>query len=199
MTPKDKERDPEYAQALKEYREAEDAAQRDGTPKPRTFKRKGGEIVYSERTADEVRLTSAQRVARAAELRVQRYSWDTIARELGYKSGDVARKAVGRHMARLPMESVETLRQSELEGLDVAEVALADRIRQGDTRAIEAMLKIKHHRARLTRLYDDRLSVTSDVSLVVVQTVTATAQLLKTHPEMTVEEVAGVLMVEGSL
>lgn len=50
------------------------------------------------------------------------------------------------------MDSIETLRQTELDGLDIAEVALADRIRNGDIKAIEAMLKIKHQRARTAGL-----------------------------------------------
>lgn len=103
-------------------------------------------------------------------MRTQRYPWETIAQTLGYKSADTARKSVSRYTKRLPMESIETLRQTELDGLDLAESALAERIRAGELRAIETMLKIKHQRARLTGLYAAGLDTALDSELVAIQT-----------------------------
>lgn len=104
--------DPEYQQALAERREKVAAAKRDGTPEPSHIRRdpKTGEIVQSKRSQTEIRLSAAQRASKAAEMRVQRYSWDTIADDLGYKNGNSARMAVQRYMRRYPMESIETLR-----------------------------------------------------------------------------------------
>lgn len=183
--------DPEYQEALAERRELREAAKRDGTPEPPHIKRdrKTGEIVQSERTATEIRLSAAQRAAKAAEMRVQRYSWDTIAERLGYKNGATARKTVQRYTERLPMDSIETLRQTELEGLDLAEQALADRIRNGDIKAIEAMLKIKHHRARLAGLYATGPDTALDSELMVIQTTMHALRVAKTHPDMSVEEI----------
>lgn len=183
--------DADYQQALAERRAQRDAAKRDGTPEPPHIKRhpKTGEIVQSKQTATQIRLSAAQRAAKAAEMKAQRYSWDTIAEKLGYKNGPAARMTVQRYTKRLPMESMETLRQTELAGLDAAEVALADRIRQGDIKAIEAMLKIKHHRARLTGLYAEGLSATLDADLLVVQTTMLAVRTAKMHPDMSVEEI----------
>ena len=183
--------DPEYQEALAERRAQREAAKRDGTPEPPHIKRdpKTGEIVQSERTATEIRLGAAQRVAKAAEMRVQRYSWDTIAERLGYKNGATARKSVQRYTERFPMEAVEDLRAHELQSLDLAEQALAERIRNGDIKAIEAMLKIKHHRARLAGLYTESGAVALDTELMVFQTTMHALRVAKTHPDMPIEEI----------
>lgn len=183
--------DPEYQEALAERREKVAAAKRDGTPEPPHIRRdpKTGEIVQSKRSQAEIRLSAAQRAAKAAEMRVQRYSWDTIAKDLGYKNGNSARMAVQRYMRRYPMESIETLRQTELDSLDVAEVALADRIRKGDLKAIETMLRIKHHRARLAGLYAEVAGSPLDAELMVIQTTMHALRVAKMHPEMAVEAI----------
>lgn len=183
--------DPEYQQALTERRTKREAAKRDGTPEPPHIRRdpKTGEIVESKRSQAEIKLSAAKRAAKAADMRVQRYSWDTIAEKLGYKNGPTARMSVQRYMERLPMESVETLRQTELQGLDDAEVALADRVRDGDIKAIEAMLKIKHHRARLVGLYNAGLDTVLDAELMVIQSTMHALRIARTHPDMPVEEI----------
>lgn len=183
--------DPEYQEALAERRERREAAKRDGTPEPPHIHRhrKTGKIVESERTATEIRVNAAQRAAKAAGMRMQGYSWDTIAEKLGYKNGSSARMSVQRYTKRLPMESIEELRQSELASLDIAEAALADRIRNGDIKAIEAMLKIKHQRARTTGLYSAGIDTALDVELMVVQTTMHALRVAKTHPDMPVEEI----------
>src|SRR5690606_10490232 len=88
-----------------------------------------------------------------------------------------------------PMESIETLRQTELDGLDLAESALAERIRAGELRAIETMLKIKHQRARLTGLYAAGLDTALDSELVAIQTTIHALRMAKTYPDMSVEEI----------
>lgn len=183
--------DPDYDEALTERREKVAAAKRDGTPEPPTIKRdpKTREIVKSAQTSTEIRLSAAQRVAKAAGMRAQRYPWETIAAELGYKSADTARKTVARYTERLPRGSVEELRRSELEGLDVAERTLAERIRKGDIKAIEAMLKIKANRARLTALYAEGASTAIDAELMVVQTTMHAVRVARMHPDLTVDEI----------
>lgn len=183
--------DPEYQEALVERRELREAAKRDGTPEPPHIRRdrKTGEIVKSKRTTTEIRLSAAKRAAEAARLKVQRYSWDTIAEKLGYKSGPIARMAVQRYMERIPVEAVEELRRTELAGLDAAEVALADRIRNGDIKAIEAMLKIKHHRARLAGLYTETPTSAFETELMVMQTTMHALRVAKMHPDMSVDAI----------
>ncbi|MGP6177842.1 hypothetical protein ACTU6U_11145 [Microbacterium sp. A196] len=182
--------DAEYDRLLTEQREQITAARRDGTPEPPSFRRKDGEVVYSKKTTTEVRLRAAQRAATAAEMKAHRYSWETIAQTLGYKNAAVARKSVERYIDRLPQESMELLRAQELADLDHAEATLADRIGQGDVQAIESMLKIKHHRARITGLYDRTLSAAgTEIELVVVQTTHEVARIVKADPDMPVEQI----------
>lgn len=183
--------DPEYQEALAERRELREAAKRDGTPEPPHIRRdrKTGEIVKSKRTTTEIRLSAAKRAAEAARLKVQRYSWDTIAEKLGYKSGPIARMAVQRYMERIPVEAIEELRRTELAGLDAAEVALAERIHKGDIKAIEAMLKIKHHRARLAGLYTETPTTAFETELMVMQTTMHALRISKMHPDMPVEAI----------
>lgn len=192
--------DPEYQQALAERKAAREQAKRDGTPEPPHIRHdpKTGEIVESKRSQAEIRLSAAKRAAKAAEMRVQRYPWDTIAEKLGYKNGPTARMSVQKFMDRIPMESVETLRQSELESLDIAEVALAERIRNGDIKAIEAMLKIKQHRARLAGLYAETPVSAIDAELLLVQTTTSVLHLVRTHPDMPAEEIVASLMATAT-
>ncbi|KIK82455.1 hypothetical protein OC70_10925 [Micrococcus luteus] len=122
-------------------------------------------------------------------MKVHRYSWDTIAEKLGYKSGPLARMAVQRYMERIPVEAIEELRRTELAGLDAAEVALAERIRKGDIKAIEVMLKIKHHRARLAGLYAETPTTAFETELMVMQTMTHALRISKMHPDMSVDTI----------
>lgn len=96
------------------------------------------------------------------------------------------------------MEGVETLRQSELASLDIAEATLADRILKGDIKAIEAMLKIKAHRAKLAGLYAETPDTAIDAELLLVQTTTSVLHLVRTHPDMPAEEIIASLMATAT-
>lgn len=195
------EADPEYDRALQDRQEKVAVARRDGTPEPPQIKRSPttGEIVYSKTTTTEVRLRAAQRAAQAAEMKVQRYSWATIAQTLGYKNASVARKTVERYINRLPLEPMELLRRHELNGLDAAEAALADRIAEGDPQAIDAMVKIKHQRARLMGLYNNAAgAANADIELRVVQTTTEVVRLVRTRPDMTLQQIIAAITTAPS-
>lgn len=98
---------------------------------------------------------AAKRAAKALRLRAMRVSYDEIARQCGYASRGAAHQAVKRALAAIPREAAKELRTSELEGLDIAERALAARLARGDLRAIDRMLRIKDMRAKLTGLYEE--------------------------------------------
>lgn len=101
-------------------------------------------------------IEAAQRAQKALRLRALRHSYDSIAKECGYSSRGAAHAAVKRELAKIPREAAKELRQSELEGLDIAERSLARALARGDLRAIDRMLKIKDMRAKLTGLYEQQ-------------------------------------------
>jgi hypothetical protein len=87
-------------------------------------------------------------------MRAARHTWDFIAQECGYADRGSAYNAVQVALAAIPHEAVEELRAIELESLDKAEKALEARVDKGDTYAVDSMLRIKAHRAKLTGLYE---------------------------------------------
>ena len=81
-------------------------------------------------------------------------SYPKIAEALGVSVG-TAHRDVTTELARLAKECGEEaaiVRQMELDRLDVALDALADRIEQGDDRAVATMLRIQERRAKLLGL-----------------------------------------------
>ena len=104
----------------------------------------------------ERQIEAAQRAQKALRLRALRHSYDSIAKECGYATRGAAHQAVKRELAKIPREAAKELRQSELEGLDIAERSLARALARGDLRAIDRMLKIKDMRAKLTGLYEQQ-------------------------------------------
>lgn len=90
----------------------------------------------------------------ALALRRRGRSYRKIADELGV-SLTTAHRYVTTELERLAKECGEEaaiVRQMELDRLDVALDALADRIEQGDDRAVATMLRIQERRAKLLGL-----------------------------------------------
>lgn len=108
------------------------------------------------------KMTSAQRASRAAELRAIRLSYATIAKKLGYANASGAQKVAQRALKATLREGGDELRKSELESLDIAEAAIAKQILAGNLRAIDKLIKIKDHRAKLTGLYAPPKDSTAD-------------------------------------
>lgn len=127
------------------------AAGRSGTTTRRPRKQAG----EGRRSRAEVLKEAAEKQAKALKLRTMRVGYAEIARQVGYASPGAAHDAVKRALAAIPRENAKELRTSELEGLDVAERALAQRLARGDLRAIDRMLRIKDMRAKLTGLYEE--------------------------------------------
>ena len=97
---------------------------------------------------------AAQRRREALRLRKRGKSYPKIADALGV-SVSTAHKYVTTELQRLAKECGEdaaAIRQIELDRLDDALDALADRIEQGDDRAVATMLRIQERRAKLLGL-----------------------------------------------
>ncbi|MGZ0711115.1 hypothetical protein ACWPKO_22580 (plasmid) [Coraliomargarita sp. W4R53] len=101
------------------------------------------------------RKNAAEKADEAVRLRLTRMPYRQIAKRVGYAGPGSAQKAVERALKNLPRESATTLRISELETLDLAQRALMAPVLNANLAAVDRLLKIMEHRARLTGLYDN--------------------------------------------
>ncbi|MCT9000791.1 helix-turn-helix domain-containing protein [Microbacterium memoriense] len=106
------------------------------------------------KTRTQIAASAREREARALDLRALGHPLDRIASELGYAHASSASKAIQRALDRIPLEAAKRLRETELHALDLAQRSLADKIVRGHLGAIDSMLRIMHHRARLLGLYE---------------------------------------------
>ena len=113
-----------------------------------------GKVTTAKKSAMQLEVERKLAATKAVKMRTQRYSWDVIAQECGYASRGAAYNAVQRELAEIPREAVEELRAIELDSLDRAEEALQPALAKGSTYAVDSMLRIKAHRAKLTGLIE---------------------------------------------
>lgn len=106
------------------------------------------------KTRTQIRAEARTREAKALDLRLLGYSYDRIARELDYQHRSAAKKAIDRALAAIPREAATQLRDMELERLDLAQRSLADKIVRGHLGAIDRLIRIMDHRAKLLGLYE---------------------------------------------
>ena len=106
------------------------------------------------KTRTQITASAREREAKALDLRLLGYSYDRIAREIGYAHRSAARKAVDRALKAIPREAALQLRDIELERLDLLQRSLASQIVRGHLPSIDSMLRIMHHRAKLLGLYE---------------------------------------------
>lgn len=106
------------------------------------------------KTRPQIAKAARERETRALELSALGYSYERIARELGFSHRSGARAAVKRALAAIPAEAAKHLRDLELERLDMLQRAMATQIVRGHLPSIDRMLKIMDHRAKLLGLYE---------------------------------------------
>lgn len=106
------------------------------------------------KTRTQITASAREREAKALDLRLLGYSYDRIAREIGYAHRSAARKAIQRALNAIPREAALELRQIELERLDLAQQRIAKQIMTGHLGAIDRLLRIMDHRAKLLGLYE---------------------------------------------
>jgi hypothetical protein len=94
-----------------------------------------------------------ERDSRVFELRVQGFTFEQIAREVGFSGPSGAWQAYQRMKEQMIFEPLEELRQLELMRLDAVQHALWDRAVNGDLPAANCVLKIMDLRAKLVGLY----------------------------------------------
>lgn len=106
------------------------------------------------KTRTQIRAEARTREAKALDLRLLGYPHERIARELGYQHRSAAKKAIDRALAAIPREAAKQLRDIELERLDLAQRSLAEKIVRGHLGAIDRLIRIMDHRAKLLGLYE---------------------------------------------
>jgi len=79
-------------------------------------------------------------------------TYDQIAAEVGYSCRGSAQRAVVKALDRVTREPAQNLLNLELERLDAMHRGIWDRAIDGDLKAIDTMLRIMAHRAKLLRL-----------------------------------------------
>ena len=89
---------------------------------------------------------------KVVSLRREGFTWDQIAKEVGYASPSGASDAYYRASYRVVQEDVDQLRQLENDRLDYLLNAVWDNALAGDYKAVEACLKIMARRAKLLGL-----------------------------------------------
>jgi len=98
------------------------------------------------------RAKTAKRRTQAIELRVSGMDWQSIANELGYASRGAAwtdvTRALEANLAEMS-QKVDVLREQEALRLDQLQEAVWPHARNGDVRAVEAVLKVIDRRVRL--------------------------------------------------
>lgn len=98
------------------------------------------------------RLVVMERQRQALELRKEGHTFAVIATKLGWKDQRGAFEAVKSALKKVLRPPAETLRTLDLERLDTALLSLWPRVRTGDPKAINTMLRILERRARLLGL-----------------------------------------------
>lgn len=106
------------------------------------------------KSAAEARRESQEKARKAVQLRTLRYSYDQIAREVGYASKGAAHTAVKNALAQIPREAAIELRDLELNTLDIAQRALSRQIARGHLGSIDRLVRLMDHRAKLLGLYE---------------------------------------------
>lgn len=99
-------------------------------------------------------VADAERRTRAVQLRKAGATFEQIAQQVGYSDKSAAYNAVQIALQHLEREPAEELLALELARLDEMQLALAQRVRNGDEKAIQAALAVMDRRARYLGLND---------------------------------------------
>jgi hypothetical protein len=103
-------------------------------------------------TDEQAEFEARKRDARVFELRIQGFTFEQIASEVGYQGASGAWQAYQRVKESHIFESVEEARQLELMRLDEMQFAIWDRAINGELSALSCVLKIMDRRAKLLGL-----------------------------------------------
>lgn len=112
---------------------------------------------------------AAQRAAKAMQLRILGFTFDTIAKQCGFTNRGSAYNAVKRELQRTVRQPADELRTLEVERLDALLTAFMPKALKGDSWSCRRVLDIMERRSLLLGLdapKDVRLAGQVDVSIV---------------------------------
>ena len=113
-----------------------------------TISSQASEPMASENNDPEV----VEKERKVLELRRAGYTFDDIARSVGYASPSGAFYALSRALTRTLQQPADELRKMESDRLDRLQMAVWARALQGDPKAVDTVLKIMDRRSRLLGL-----------------------------------------------
>ena len=99
------------------------------------------------------RALAAERRRRAVEMALTGSSYQAIADELGYANRGTVYRLVKNALEDRQVETIDELRRLEVERLDSLQVAIWEDAMTGDVRAVAAVVRIMHLRAKILGLY----------------------------------------------
>ena len=100
-------------------------------------------------------IIAKERSLRAVELRIQGFTLQKIADQLGYRCTSAVHKAIMKELSTKVAQtatSINELRQLELERLDMLQLGLWERAISGDPQSISVMLNVLNRRSSLLGL-----------------------------------------------
>jgi hypothetical protein len=101
---------------------------------------------------DAERIAQAEKEAKIIELRRTGATWELIAKAVGYANASGAYKAYQKAIGKIVAPKIEELRAIETDRLDRLQFAIWDRAKEGDIKAIDAVLRILDRRTRILGL-----------------------------------------------
>jgi hypothetical protein len=93
-----------------------------------------------------------EKEAQVLKLRRVGFTFDLIAKELGYSHASGAQKAYVNACKRIVRSDVEEIRKEEQDRLDIAQTAIWQGVLRGDVPSVSALIRIMERRARLLGL-----------------------------------------------
>ena len=114
------------------------------------------------------RTAAVQRRTRAVELASRGYSYEAIAREVGYGNRGSAHRAVRQELERLPVEAVAEYRRVVLERLSMLQAAVWERAMKGEESAVNSALKVIQLQVRVLGLDRPEYALNADPPTVVL-------------------------------
>lgn len=113
------------------------------------------------------RALAERRKARAVELAAAGHDYATIAQAVGYTNRGTAHRTVMNALKEHTAEAVEELRATEVDRLDALQASIWPEAMAGDTKAVNAVVRIIQQRCRLLGLGPETSAAQLPTSVVV--------------------------------
>jgi hypothetical protein len=140
---------------------------------------------------DAERIAQAEKEARIIELRRTGATWELIAKATGYANASGAHKAYQKALGRIIEPKIEELRATEIDRLDRLQFAIWERAKEGDIKAIDAVLRILDRRVRILGL-DAPTKIQAEI-------VTYDGSILEEHTQRVIELVRSTRVTESDM